>query len=132
MNMYYPIKFDCKQISNPVDMTQTVIFDRMSPHCGRDPEDSKPTFLHGILAHDDASPYQVWLQKAQHVKEILSRSTFTGFFTNFSCDLELDHKKAIQSFHKTTQFMIMCHQTKFSCKMIISSQDILESLILII
>ena len=34
----------------------------MSPQCDLDLEDSKPIFLHDTLAHDEASPYQVWLQ----------------------------------------------------------------------
>ena len=39
---------------------------------------------------------------------------------------------AVQSFHKTIHLMMMCHQTKFSCKKISSSEDILKSHILII
>ena len=35
----------------------------MSPHCDLDHEDSKPIISHDTLAHDDASPYHVWLQK---------------------------------------------------------------------
>ena len=31
---------------------------------------------------------------------------------NLSFDLDLDHNRAIQSFHKTIQLIIMCHQTK--------------------
>ena len=38
-------------------------FDNMSPHCDLDLEDSKETFSNDILAHDDASPYQIWQQK---------------------------------------------------------------------
>ena len=40
-------------------MVETIIFDYMNPHCDPELEDSKPTFLHDTLAHDDASPYQV-------------------------------------------------------------------------
>ena len=29
-------------------------------HCDLDFEDTKPIFLHDTLAHDDASPYQIW------------------------------------------------------------------------
>ena len=49
-------------------MVETVIFYEMSPHCGPEIEDSKPIFLQDTLAHGDASPYQVWLQKVQQVK----------------------------------------------------------------
>ena len=31
-------------------------------------EDSRPIFLHDTLAHDVASPYQVWLQKVQQLR----------------------------------------------------------------
>ena len=69
MIRYYPFKCGCKKISNPVDIVETVILDYMSPHY--DPEleleDSKPIFLHDTLAHDDASPHQVWLQKVQQL-----------------------------------------------------------------
>ena len=46
-------------------MAEKVMFYDMSLHCDLDLEDSVPIFLHDILAHDDASPYQVWLQKVQ-------------------------------------------------------------------
>ena len=39
----------------------------MNPHCDPLLEDSNPIFLHDTLAHDDASPYQVWLQKIQQL-----------------------------------------------------------------
>ena len=51
---------------------------------------------------------------------------------NLSCDLDLDNNRAIQTFHKTIQFIMKCHQTKFSCKRVSISEDILESHILII
>ena len=40
----------------------------MSTHCDPEFEDSKPIFLHDTLAHDVASPYQVWLQKVQQLR----------------------------------------------------------------
>ena len=57
MVMYHQIKFGCIEISSSVDMVETVVSDYMSPHCDLDLEDSKPTFLHDALIHDDASPY---------------------------------------------------------------------------
>ena len=68
--------------------------------------------------------------KGSAVEEIQARWTVTGIL-KFSCDLDLDHNWAIQSFHKTVQAMIMCHQTRFCWKRISSSEDILESNILI-
>ena len=47
---------------------------------------------------------------------------FNGIF-NFLCDLDLDNNTAIQSFHKIIYLLMMCHQTKFSCKRISSSED---------
>ena len=44
-------------------MVETVIFDQMSPHSDPELEDSKPIFLQDTLAHDVATPHQVWLQK---------------------------------------------------------------------
>ena len=60
-----PSKFGYKKICSSADMVETVIFDQMSPHCDPELEDSKPIFLHDTLAHDVASPYQVWLKKVQ-------------------------------------------------------------------
>ena len=110
-------------------MVDTVIFDYMNPHCDLDLEDSKPIFLHDTLAHDDASSYQVWLQKVK--KKIPSRWTVNGIL-NFSRDLDAVHNRAIQSFHKTIQLKMMCQQTKFSCKRISSSENTSESHILTI
>ena len=39
----------------------------MNPHCDLEFEDSKPIFLRNTMAHDDASSYQVWLQKVQQL-----------------------------------------------------------------
>ena len=64
-------------------------------------------------------------------EETSSRRTFTGIL-NLFCDLDLDHNRAIQSFHKTIHLMTMCHKTKFSCKRIISSDIISKRHILII
>ena len=65
--MYYPIKFGCKKTSSSADMVETAIFDQVSPHCDPELENSKPVFLHDTLAHDDASLYQIWLQKVQQL-----------------------------------------------------------------
>ena len=66
--MYHQIKFGCKTISSSVDMVEMVTFDYISPKCDLDLEDSKPIFLHDILAHDDASQYQVWSQKVKQLR----------------------------------------------------------------
>ena len=72
-----------------------------------------------------------FVTKGAAVEEISSRWKFIGIL-NLSCDLGLDHDRAIQSFDQAIQLMMMCYQTKFSCKMISSSENILESHNLII
>ena len=66
--MYHPIKLGCQKISSSADMVETVISDKMSPHCVPELEDSKSIFLQDTLAHDVASPCQVWLQKVQQLR----------------------------------------------------------------
>ena len=70
MMMYHQIKFGYKNISSSADMVETVTFDQMtlSPHSDPELEDSKLVFLQDTLAHDVASPYQVWLQKVQQLR----------------------------------------------------------------
>ena len=67
MMMYHPIKFGCQKIISSADVVETVIFDQLSPHGDPELEDRKPVFLHDILAHDVASPYQVYLQRVQQL-----------------------------------------------------------------
>ena len=62
MMMYHPNEFCYKKISSSTDMVETVISDYMSPHCDLKLEDGEPVLLHDTLAHDVASPYQVWSQ----------------------------------------------------------------------
>ena len=95
MMMYRPIKLVCSKINSSVDTVETVIFDYTSPHCDLELGDSKPLFLHDTLAQDDASQYQVWLQ---NVRQLSSRWTVT-WNLNISCFPDLDHNRAIQSFH---------------------------------
>ena len=68
MMTYHPIEFGCKKISSSADMVETVISDIISLHCGPELEDNKPIFLHDTLAPNDASQYQVWLQKVQQLR----------------------------------------------------------------
>ena len=68
MMRHHPIRCGCKKISSSVDVVETLILDYMSPNYDPELEDSKPIFLHDTLAHDDASLYQVWLQKVQQLR----------------------------------------------------------------
>ena len=113
--MYHPIKCGCKKTNNSVDVVETLILDYMSPHNDPELEDSKLIFLHDTLAHDDASPSFVTNNSA--AEEMASRCTFIEILKLF-CDLDLGYNRAIQYFHKTIKLMMMCHQTKFSCKSI--------------
>ena len=129
--MYHPIKFGCKKISSSADMVETAIFDQMSPHCDPELEDSKPIFLHGSLVHDVALPYQVWLQKVQQQRRHHSDEHSLEFLT-FSVTLTLTTTEQSIFFHKTFHFMLVCHQTKFTCKRVSNSDNISKSHILII
>ena len=62
-------------------MVETIIFDYRSPHCDPELEDSKLIFLHDTLAYDDASPYQVWLQKVQQLMRYCPDEHSLEFFT---------------------------------------------------
>ena len=70
MMMCQNIKFGSKKISSSVDMAEKVISDYMRPHCDLDLEDGKQIFLYDILALNDASPYQTWLQKVYQLKRL--------------------------------------------------------------
>ena len=54
-------------------MVETVIFDQTSPNCDPELEERKPLFLHDILAHDVASPYQVFFTEGSVSEEISFR-----------------------------------------------------------
>ena len=86
--MYHP-NLVAKKVSSSTDMVETVIFDQMSPHCGPELEDRKPIFLHDILAHNVAPPYQVWLQKVQQQRRYHSGEHSLEFLT-FSVTLALN------------------------------------------
>ena len=64
-------------------MVGTVISDQMNPHCDPEPEDNKPVFWHDTLAHDVASPYQVWLQKVQQLRRYHPDEHSLEFLTFF-------------------------------------------------
>ena len=106
-------------------MVETVISDYMSPQCDLDLEDRKPLFLHDALAHDDASPYQLWLQKVQQLRRyrpdehLLEFSTFLVTFT-------FTTTRQSNFFHNTIQLMMIYHN--FGCK-ISSSVDMVETVI---
>ena len=92
-----PSKFNCKKISSSADIVETVIFNEMSPHCDHELENRKPVFLHGILAHDVALPYQVWLQKVQQQRRYQSDEHSLEFQT-FSVTLNLTTTKKSNPF----------------------------------
>ena len=107
-------------------MVETAIFYFMILHCDLDHYDSKPFFLHDTLAHDDVSHTKFGCKRFNSWGNNI-QVNISGIL-NLFCDLELDHSRAIQSFHKTTQLMMMCYQTKLSCQRISTSEDIRNSL----
>ena len=70
------------------------------------------------LASDDAPQYQIWLQNVKQLCRYWSDEHSLQFPT-FPVTWPW-HNRAIQSFHRTIQLMMLCHQTKFSCKRISS------------
>ena len=116
----FQLKFECKKNSSYVNMVETVIFAHMSPQCDLNLEDSKPVFLHDTLAHDDASPYKVWSQKDQHLRRYRPDEHSLEFWT-FPVTLTTTE----QSNLLTIKLMVVCHQTKFSCKKTSSLEKLL-------
>ena len=60
MMMCHQTKFSCKRISSSDNILKKAYFDYIILNCAFDLDDSKPIFLKDNLAHNDASPYQVW------------------------------------------------------------------------
>ena len=119
--MYHPIKCGCKKISSSEDMVERVILAYMSHHYDPELEDSKLISCFMMMHHHTKFGYKrfsSWGDCRPH-EHLLELWTFFNF--------DLDHNRAIQSFHETTQLRMMCHWTKFSCKRISSSEDILDS-----
>ena len=80
--MYHPIKPDSKKdLQFSRHGRNNHIFDYVSPHCDPELEDSKVILLHDTLAHDDASPYQVWLQKVQQLRRYRPDEHLVEFWT---------------------------------------------------
>ena len=109
MMMYHPIKFGCKNISSSVDTEEIVRSDYMSFHCDPELEHVKPVFLHDTLAYDDASPYQVSLQKGRQLKKYHPDEHSLEILI---FPVTMTHNRAIQSFHKTIQLMMMSHKNQ--------------------
>ena len=89
--MYHQIKFGYKKISISAGRVETVISDQMSPPCDPELEDQQTNplaDLHDTLAHDVASPYQVWLQMIQQPRRYCPCEHSLKFLT-FSVTLTL-------------------------------------------
>ena len=72
-----------------------------------------PLFLHDTLVYADVTPYQVWLQKVQHLEKQLKFLTFAVQNSNLTFSLD------------TLAYIMICHNTKFGYKRIISSEDLM-------
>ena len=87
--LYHPIKSGYKNISVSADRVETVIFNQMSPPCDPELEDQQTNLLaelHDTLAHDVASPYQVWLQVIPQLRKYCPGEHSLKFW-NFSVTL---------------------------------------------
>ena len=111
MVVYHLIKFGCKKISSLADRVGGVIFDQMSPHCDPELEGNKPIFLLDTLAYDDASPYQVWLQKVKQLRRYHPHEHSLEFWT-FSVTLALTTTVQLNLF--TRQFSLWWCAMKLS------------------
>ena len=60
--MHHDTKFGNKMFNSLEDIIW-INTDILTLCCDPDLENSKPNFPHDILAHDDASQYQVWFKK---------------------------------------------------------------------
>ena len=122
--MYHPITFGCKKISSSANMVETVIFDQMSPHCDPELEDqSSCTSFWPIMCH-------------HHTKfgyrRFSSRGDIIQMNIHWNSELFLWPWLLPWPQQSNPIFMMMYHQTKFTCKRISSSDNISKSQILII
>ena len=105
-------------------MVETVIFDYMSPHCDLEFENRKPIFLHDTLTDDEASPYQVWLQKIQRFR-IYCPDEQSLILWNFTVTSTLN--AVIHFFARTLWLMMIYPNSKFGCKRINSSANTVKT-----
>ena len=119
MMMYHPIKCGCKKIGSSVDMVKshTWLYEPMTLNLKTANQLSCKTLWPMMMLHHTKFGY-----KRLSNEEIVHEHSLE---IDLFCDLDFDHNRAIQSFHKTIQLMIKCHQTKSSCKRINSSDNIL-------
>ena len=83
-------------------------------------------FLSDAQAYDDASSFQVCLQKVQPFRRYYPNEHSLKC-SSFAVTLTLN--TAIQSFRKTFRLMMVHHQFTFSSKRISSSEDTVETVI---
>ena len=99
----------------------------INPHCALYLEVSTLIFLHDIPSHDDASSYQVSLQKVQRFRRYPQDKHSLTFWT---LAVTLTLNTGIQFSHKTLWLTMMYHQTKLGCQRISSSEILQKSHIL--
>ena len=102
----------------------------MSPHYDLDLEDGKPMFLFETLAHDDTSPYQVWLQKVRQLRRCGQEENSIKFWT-FAVTFTLSIAQQSNLFTRQASLWWCAINPKFGCKRISSSEGVAESHILI-
>ena len=103
MMMYHQTKFVCHGINSSEAIAESY-FDHISPHCDLDIEHTEQFFLHGTLAYDAASPYQVWLQNVLRFRRYhLDKHSLA--FRTFA--VTLTWNTVNQFFHRTLQLMML-------------------------
>ena len=103
-------------------------FDNASSCYDLDLEVSTQIFQQDTQAHDNASSHQVWSQKVQRFGRYRQDKHSITIWT-FAVTLTLN--TAIQYSHQTFWLKMMYHQTKFGWKGISSSEDTVETQILV-
>ena len=118
MMMYHQTKFCCQGINSSENKR---IFWSYEPCCHLDLEDSKDA-----LAHDAASPYQIWKQNVLWFRKYRTDKHSLTFST-FVVTLTLN--EVILFFNRTLRLMMLYYTTTFGCRRASSFEDIVEMVI---
>ena len=120
MIMYHHTKFACQRINSFIQYKSNFLF-ICALAVTLTLKIANNFFLHDTLAHDAASPYQVWQQNVLQFKRYHPDKCSLTFWT-FAVTLPLT--AVIPFFHRILQQLMMpYYQTKFSFKLTSSLED---------
>ena len=107
------------------------IWSNISSHCDPELEDRKPIFLHDILAHYVASPYQIWLQKVQQQRRYRSHEHSLELWTSSVTLTSTTTQKSNNPLTRQSTLWWCAIKPSLLAEGISSSENILKSHILI-